>query len=456
LRPWDVIVGKLAASCLGAVYGLLAVLPVMAVPLLLGGVSIGDFSRAVAAVCGTMFWSLSAGVLVSTFHTQVKSAMNQTLGLIMLLAALCPALGGMLTAWLENRWGSGLESRLIASPLFMLSPGTAMFTSFSAIVSRTGGWWLYAGSLGSTVIGGFFMLWIGARRLPKCWQDQVARSTPFRLADMLDPGADPVTASSARRTRWLSKGPIVWLVCRKWWRRNTPWFFIGATIAAYLGMGWYVGTDWWCAESFLGFSIFLHLVFKAWMSGEASRQVFEDRRSGAMEQILTTPLTDKDFVNDHLRAAAEIFVRPLALVLALDLLLFIALARLTIPSEPNLSYWPLCWLFRAWFLMLDAVAISMHGLWDGVSSRRIRHGGSTFGLVVVLPWGLIALLASAIYLPRQGWNEDPLSLAAKLWIWFGIGTLVSCFVAFGSWGLMRGNFRAAAAVRPGEKSREAG
>jgi len=39
LRGYDVVLGKLAATSLSAFYGLLAMLPVLAVPLLLGGVT---------------------------------------------------------------------------------------------------------------------------------------------------------------------------------------------------------------------------------------------------------------------------------------------------------------------------------------------------------------------------------------------------------------------------------
>src|SRR5882762_353877 len=39
LRGYDVVLGKLAATSVNAFYGLLAIFPVMAIPLLLGGVS---------------------------------------------------------------------------------------------------------------------------------------------------------------------------------------------------------------------------------------------------------------------------------------------------------------------------------------------------------------------------------------------------------------------------------
>src|SRR5437660_12391720 len=41
LRGYDVVLGKLMANSLPAIYGLLAVLPLLALPLLMGGVTVG-------------------------------------------------------------------------------------------------------------------------------------------------------------------------------------------------------------------------------------------------------------------------------------------------------------------------------------------------------------------------------------------------------------------------------
>ena len=44
LRGFDVVAGKLVASSLNTFYGLLATLPMLAIPLLMGGVSFAEFS----------------------------------------------------------------------------------------------------------------------------------------------------------------------------------------------------------------------------------------------------------------------------------------------------------------------------------------------------------------------------------------------------------------------------
>ena len=42
-RDFDIVLGKLTASSLSSIYGLLAIFPIMGVPLLLGGVAPAEF-----------------------------------------------------------------------------------------------------------------------------------------------------------------------------------------------------------------------------------------------------------------------------------------------------------------------------------------------------------------------------------------------------------------------------
>jgi ABC-type transport system involved in cytochrome c biogenesis permease component len=55
LKGYDVVLGKLIATSLHAFYGLLAVLPLLALPLLLGGVTVAEFWRISVALLSTLF-----------------------------------------------------------------------------------------------------------------------------------------------------------------------------------------------------------------------------------------------------------------------------------------------------------------------------------------------------------------------------------------------------------------
>jgi ABC-type transport system involved in cytochrome c biogenesis permease component len=63
LKGYDVVLGKLAAHSLHAVFGLLAVFPVLALPLLMGGLGSGEFWRTMLVFIVTMYMSHGLGIL---------------------------------------------------------------------------------------------------------------------------------------------------------------------------------------------------------------------------------------------------------------------------------------------------------------------------------------------------------------------------------------------------------
>jgi ABC-type transport system involved in cytochrome c biogenesis permease component len=65
LKGYDIVLGKLAATSLNVFYGLLAIFPIMAVPLLLGGVTWTEFWRVALVALNTLFFSLTIGLFAS-------------------------------------------------------------------------------------------------------------------------------------------------------------------------------------------------------------------------------------------------------------------------------------------------------------------------------------------------------------------------------------------------------
>src|SRR6266568_367013 len=79
LRGYDVTGGKLLATSLRGFYALLALLPVLGVTLLMGGVAGGQFWRTSLALLNALFCSLSAGLLVSAISRDSQKALAATL-----------------------------------------------------------------------------------------------------------------------------------------------------------------------------------------------------------------------------------------------------------------------------------------------------------------------------------------------------------------------------------------
>src|SRR5207245_7820851 len=92
LHAYDVVLGKFVALLVSALYGLLALLPIIAISLLLGGVTGGEFWRKALALMNALFVSLSAGIWVSAWAREGQRAMGGALGLLLILVAGLPAL----------------------------------------------------------------------------------------------------------------------------------------------------------------------------------------------------------------------------------------------------------------------------------------------------------------------------------------------------------------------------
>src|SRR5260370_11250204 len=96
LKGYDIVFGKLTAKSVNAAYGLLAIFPVMAIPLLLGGVTVQEFWRAVLGSIKNLVFSLAVGMFCSAVSLADRKAMARPPPILLLfplglpLAALFP------------------------------------------------------------------------------------------------------------------------------------------------------------------------------------------------------------------------------------------------------------------------------------------------------------------------------------------------------------------------------
>ena len=85
LRPYDVVLGKLMATSLNSFYGLIAIFPPLAIPLVVGGVTLGEFWRVVLGLMSTLFFSVSIGLAVSSASRDERRAWMSTVGILALV-----------------------------------------------------------------------------------------------------------------------------------------------------------------------------------------------------------------------------------------------------------------------------------------------------------------------------------------------------------------------------------
>ncbi len=150
LKGYDVICGKLAANSLNAIYGLLAILPILGLPVLLGGITLAQFVKLAITLLSTLVLSLSAGIFVSTHSRDGRKAMFFTV-LILLAVTVVPFL---LTIWLDKSGPSNIENdcMLLFSPVYGIfyvivyarAPITFAFPEYSFWLSILWQWLLAA------------------------------------------------------------------------------------------------------------------------------------------------------------------------------------------------------------------------------------------------------------------------------------------------------------------------
>ena len=92
LRGYDVVLGKLMSSSLRSFYGLLAIFPVLALPLLMGGVTGADFWRMQLVLINGLFFSLALGMFVSSVNHDSQKALHTTFLLLTLVLVGFPLL----------------------------------------------------------------------------------------------------------------------------------------------------------------------------------------------------------------------------------------------------------------------------------------------------------------------------------------------------------------------------
>src|SRR3989454_7224685 len=118
LRSFDVVLGKCVATSVAGFYGLLAVLPALGIPLLLGGVTPGEYGRVALAVVNAILFSLTAGMFVSAISRDQTKAILASLILVLTLSGLLPGLMVLLFSGFLGSGVSGYPPAALASPVY--------------------------------------------------------------------------------------------------------------------------------------------------------------------------------------------------------------------------------------------------------------------------------------------------------------------------------------------------
>jgi hypothetical protein len=303
LRGYDVVLGKLLATSLRGFYALLAVVPILAVTLLMGGVTAAQFWKTSLAMVNTLFLSLATGLFVSSISRDSQKAMAMTLFLLVLLTAGGPA-GDALVAIIGQ---DGFKPALsLSSPVYLFATAGAW--------GRTPFW---PGLLVNQVVA-WMLLGLTCVLLPRTWQEKTANtSTPMgSRAHWWKYGG--AKRRALLRQKLADVNPVLWLACRERWQAVSLWF---ATLVLVGGFVAIFASDeesmLWFAWSYLAGVLTLALYLG--IASQAARFFVEAQRNGLIELVLGTPLPASQIVQGQWRALLRMFGLPLALCLTVQL-----------------------------------------------------------------------------------------------------------------------------------------
>lgn len=443
LRGFDVILGKLAANSLASLYGLLSTIPVLAMPLLMGGITVGEFWRMVLVLVVALFFSLGIGMVVSAFSRESRQAIGITMFVIILFTGICPAIYGLI----KMLAGTSHLNRTLLWP----SLGYAFSRSADAYYNYRGGPHEFWGSLLVAFGLGCGGLVLASLILPHAWQERQqagpaanrggGRWRRLRFAGVRYP--------EDARLR-LATNAFGWLAMRDRLPQIGFWglaavalplwlLFFGGAIAA--GRAAKINA----AEIAMFITIGFGLCFKCMVAMEASRRFNEDRQSGALELLLVTPLSDKEIFTGQRQALEGMFLKPLFVVLALYGCVMWWSCTSSSPVH-NEGVTAIIMFGNIVVLFTDFFALGWVGMWHGLVARQ-HHRAVLVSLIkiLVLPWLLYVVMGVC-----GGFNSSA-GVQAFFCMWYLMGVLNDLIWSRRARNKLRAEFRLRAAGAVVEK-----
>ena len=418
LRGYDIVIGKLVSHSLRVFYGLLAVVPIVGLVLMMGGVTGREFWQVILVIGNSLFLSLALGMFISSLCRDSARAM--TYALLLSLAVLAGLQLADLAAadWDDRKFAAQFS---LASPSYLLiKTGPYQFKDYwkCLCIQHAMAWVLLGAASFAT---------------PRTWRDKPQR-TGGRWRTLLGWWRFGGRHSrAARRGRILRRAPVLWVMSRD---RSAIRFLTLFTLPVLFFRAWGIylqlhlrnrpatpGQQAVQEISAIFLVIFAGLIFFG-MASQACRFFVDAAQNGSMELILVTPVSPREIIRAQRTALRRVFMFPV-----ISVLLLIAGSELAdlwymqTYSAGKISGFEIASLCESVVLIAGVLAaISWYGMWAGMTSRKMAWAVlKTLGVVVVAPYIVMALL--------QG-------LLVELWLRRHLGKWGSEFLIPGIWLLL--------------------
>ncbi len=185
-------------------------------------------------------------------------------------------------------------------------------------------------------------------------------------------------------------------------------------------------------------------MLKIWITSEAGWRLGEDRKLGALELLLSTPLEVEDILQGQMLALKRQFLAPLIAALVIESVFLVASMHGNSSDTEGLAALVSFWVAGLFLLVADIAALSAVAMWVSLTARNPnRTTGITVRRVLILPLAIGAAILILLAIFRQEENGWKLTLG----LWFGLGILADAFFGGRAWWRLRHEFREAAVHR---------
>jgi ABC-type transport system involved in cytochrome c biogenesis permease component len=432
LKGYDIVLGKLVAHSVNAFFGLLAIFPVFALPLLMGSVTGFEFSRLLLVFGTTLFFSLSLGLAVSAMTDDPRRALGGSLILMAFAAGLLPAL------W----WFQGLgpmfpklDFLLWPSPAFAFRYG---FDLFYRSKNGPGSFWH---SLQTIWLLTLLCLAWASYFTPRAWQTHELKLRKKSARQRKPRGWEKAEAAN----------PFCRVTIRDWAPSSLANFLLGVAVPV-----------WVCFFIFIPFTrramppvpfivcmlfaFALHVLVKLLIMVESVSRLNQDRNSGALELLLVTPLPVESIIAAQ-RKALRAHFKGAFLALALLNLALISTVYMfgdaVQVDKPDRCLFTELFVGGIVVLLADGEASFWVGMWQGLSKRKAYKAVIITALQLLMPCWLLAFFSIVTQLNFGSRGEVAVTFA----FWFAMGLVLDSISASVARSRLFSRFRAVAAQR---------
>ncbi len=423
LTGLDILLGKLVSSAVGSFYSILGVLPVLSVPLLFGGVTFGELFRLSLVLFNTLFLSLAVGLFVSSMAEDARKAHTNGLALMLFLMMIAPFLWWVLILYqipgvtMEEVWLG-----LAVSPIFALIE-SGVFPAVTGFHSEQ-----FVVSLLMVHAIGWGLILAAARLLPYTFKRseekaaKQARRKRRRAAKAALWRQEPRGVVARRRA--LEREPYSWMMMfRNQWERFLVELFC---IIMLMLCGLYLSADFAMEATF--FLYFTAIFLKLWLLVEVTTQIAGERKAGAFELLLVSPLGIEGIVRGINRALIWQFGRASCFLMVVGVLFVVTADQwnLEFAAGVRIFFW-----LAAVVFFLDLWALKWAGMWSAMWCRTAgRALGPPILTILILPWLLTFLTVVAVVFLDEARILELSNFFMRHWLFPGL------WLAYSGWAVL--------------------